>query len=105
MARLLLILALLLPFGGAVRADPVPLLTVLRAIGETYEGRVLGVRVMSNEAGQLFYEVDLLSKRNDLIRFRYDIATGRFLEVEGDDLGRAARTPDRLEPPDAYPDR
>ncbi|HRO13666.1 MAG TPA: hypothetical protein PLL33_01215 [Paracoccus sp. (in: a-proteobacteria)] len=77
--------------------DVMPMHRAVREVGERFDGRIIGMTLLSPrgpeaERGvELVYGFRLLTRGRDVIEIRMDARTGRFLDIRGNDLASARR--------------
>ncbi|MBV0893226.1 hypothetical protein KTN05_15540 [Paracoccus sp. Z118] len=92
------------PFEGEILDDlptfrVVPLRSALNAANGRYRGRVIAAELApprpaeAAKGVQLVYALRMLTPEHDLLLIRLDARDASFLDVAGNDLGRARRAP------------
>lgn len=79
------------------RGDIVALTPVLEWLERYYHGQAIEVE-LEEEQGMMVYEVEWLSPTGEVLDFRFEAASGTFLEVRGQGIIEARRDVDEIEP-------
>jgi len=69
--------------GAVERGDILPLETVLRALGPSIDGEIVGIE-LEREGGRWIYEIKVVDRRGHMREIATDARTAKVIKVEGE---------------------
>lgn len=69
--------------GAVERGDILPLESVLRALGPSIDGEIVGIE-LEKEGGRWIYEIKVVDRRGHMREIAADARTAKVIKVEGE---------------------